>query len=74
MIKLIDKQYMSDEDQYGLIDFKEEPKANYYIGRASRKIIQMITLDNFDPTDITNLSAKQQEAIKEATAIYTDYY
>lgn len=72
MLKFIDKDYMSVE--YGLIEFQDEKKADYYIGRASRKISQLITIGKFNEDDITNLTQKQQEAIKEATAIYTDYY
>lgn len=72
MVKFIEKDYIVQE--YGLIDFNEEEKADYYILRASRKIAQMITYSGFDETDITNLSLKQQDAIKEATCIYTDYY
>lgn len=61
-------------NDYGLIEFKDEPKAEYYIKRASRKIAQLITSEQFDEDDITNLTQKQQDHIKEATAIYADYY
>lgn len=68
----IDVKYITDT--YGFEEFGDAKQQNYYIGRACRKVAQLITHPLFDESDLSPLSVKQQNAIKEAACLYTDYY